>query len=139
MLFSRILTMALLGGFVGAAQDSKPNLSGNWQLKAPAKTASAMTLVIEQKDNAIHVVRTVTDADGKVIKLDYQCTTDGKECEVPGSKICLWFDKQALVEMDAGGDAVNKVTMKLDGTTLKMEVEHISPDGDAETYVFEKI
>ncbi len=137
-MFSRILTIVLVSGFAAAAQDSKPNLSGNWQLKAPAKTASAMTLVIEQKDNAIHVVRTVTGADGKQIKQEFNCKTDGKECEAGASKISLWFDGAALMMMDAG-DAVSKVSMKLDGDALKVDVTHIYPDGEPETFILAKM
>jgi hypothetical protein len=138
MLFSRILIVAFLGGAIVAAQDAKPNLSGNWHLKEPAKTATAMTLVIEQKGSAIHVAKTVTSADGKEHKLEYSCTTDGKECQAAGAKISLYFDGASLVEMDAG-DVVSKVVMKLDGDALKIEVTHIYPDGEAENYVLAKI
>lgn len=137
-MFSRLLLVLMLGCFVASAQDSKPNLSGNWHLKEPAKTATAMTLVIEQKGTAIHVVKTVTGANGKESKLEYQCATDGKECEAAGCKVSLWFDGASLVEMDAG-EAVSKVIMKLDGDALKMEVTHIVPDGEAETFVLAKI
>jgi hypothetical protein len=131
------MTIVLLGGSVAVAQDAKPNLSGSWRLKAPAKTATAVTMVIEQKGTTVHMVKTITDADGKESKLEFQCGTDGKECEAGGSKISLWFDGQALVEMDAG-DAVNKITMKLEGDQLRVEVSHIFPDAAAETYLLAK-
>jgi hypothetical protein len=138
MSFSRLLSFVPLACLIAAAQDSKPNLSGNWQLKQPAKTATAMTVVIEQKGSAIHLVKSVTGADGKEAKLEFKCTTDGKECEASGSKISLWFDGASLVEMDAG-EAVSKIVMKLDGGTLKVEVTHIVPDGEPENFVLEKI
>jgi hypothetical protein len=138
MLFSRLLSIVPLACVVAAAQDAKPNLSGNWQLKEPTKTASAMTMVIEQKGANVHITKAVTGADGKEQKLEFHCTTDGKECEVKGSKISLWFDGAALVEMDAASEAISKVTMKLDGDQLKVELSHIFPDGPAETYVLAK-
>jgi hypothetical protein len=138
MSFSRVWTLVLLGCLAAAAQDSKPNFSGSWQLKEPSKTATAMTMVIDQNGNSIHVVKKVTGADGKESKLEFNCKTDGKECEAAGAKISLWFDGQALVEMDAG-DAVSKITMKLDGGALKVDVTHIFPDAEAETFVLAKI
>jgi hypothetical protein len=120
-----------------AADDSKPNLSGNWHLKEPAKTATAMTMVIEQKGASVHISKSTTGADGKEQKLEFQCSTDGKECEVPGTKVSLWFDGAALVEMDAG-EAISKITMKLDGGQLKVELSHIFPDGEPETFILAK-
>jgi hypothetical protein len=137
MLFSRLLYTVPLFCLVAAAQDAKPNLSGNWQLKEPTKTATAMKLVIEHKGNSVHIVKTVTGADGKELKFEFQCTTDGKECQAAGSKVSLYFDGQSLVEMDAG-EAVSKVIMKLEGGVLKMELTHIFPDGAPETFVLAK-
>jgi hypothetical protein len=138
MSFSRSLIAFLLGVFIAAAQDSKPNLSGNWRLKAPCKTASAMTVVIEQQGKAIHVVKSITGSNGKESKSEFRCTTDGKDCEAAGIKVSLWFDGNALVEMDAG-EAVSKSVMKLDGNSLTIEVTHIVPDGEAETFELVKI
>jgi hypothetical protein len=137
MLFSRLLWIFPLACLLSAADDSKPNLSGNWQLKEPTKTATAMKMVIEHKGNSVHITKTITGADGKELKSEFQCTTDGKECEAAGSKISLYFDGPSLVEMDAG-EAVSKVIMKLEGKELKMELTHIFPDGEPETYVLAK-
>jgi hypothetical protein len=137
MLFSRLLLIVPLACLLTAADESKPNLSGNWQLKEPTKTATAMRMVIDHKGNSVHIIKTVTNADGKEVKTEFQCTTDGKECESAGTKISLYFDGQSVVEMDAG-EAVNKVTMKLEGSDLKMELTHIFPDGAPETFVLAK-
>ncbi len=96
-----------------------------------------MTMVIEQKGASVHIMKSLTSADGKEQKLEFQCTTDGKECEAQGAKISLWFDGAALVEMDAG-EAISKVTMKMDGDQLKVELSHIFPDGAPETFVLAK-
>ena len=137
MSFSRLCCIVPLACLVAAAQDAKPNLSGNWQLKEPTKTATAMKMVIEHKGNSVHIIKTVTGADGKELKTEFQCTTDGKECEAAGSRISLYFDGQSLVEMDAG-EAVRKVIMKLEGSELKIELTHIFPDGAPETFVLAK-
>jgi len=136
MLFSRLSSIVLLS-YAAWAQDAKPDLSGSWHLKGPCKTATAMTLVIEQKGPSIHVVKNMTGADGKQVKSEFKCTTDGKECDAAGSKISLWFDGKSLVQMDAG-DAISKIVMKLDGGDLKVEVTHIIPDGDVENFVLAK-
>jgi hypothetical protein len=138
MLFSRVLSVAALACLAAAAQDAKPNLSGNWRLKEPAKTASAMTLVIEHKGTSVHIVKSVTGADGKEQKLEFQCNTDGKECEAGKEKISLYFDGPTLVEMDAG-EVVLKITMKLEDGQLKVELTHIYPDGAPESFVLAKI
>lgn len=138
MLFSRVFCIVPLACLVAMAQDAKPNLSGSWQLKEPTKTATAMKMVIEQKGNAVHMLKTVTGADGKEVKTEFQCGTDGKECEAAGSKVSLWFDGAALVEMDAG-EIISKITMKLEGGQLKVDVSHIFPDGAPETYMLAKI
>jgi hypothetical protein len=137
MLFSRLLSIIPLACLIAAAQDGKPNLSGNWHLKEPTKSATAMTLVIEHKGSSVHIIKTVTGADGKELKSEFQCTTDGKECEAAGTKVSLYFDGAALVQMDAG-EAVNKITMKLEGGQLKMELTHIYPDGAPEAYLLAK-
>jgi hypothetical protein len=137
MLFSRLLSIIPLTCLITAAQDGKPNLNGNWHLKEPTKTASAMTLLIEQKGSSFHIVKTVTSSDGKELKSDFLCSTDGKECEVGGAKVSLYFDGASLVQMDAG-EAVNKITMKLEGAQLKMELTHIYPDGAPEAYLLAK-
>jgi len=137
MSLSRLFLLIPLCFLLSAADDAKPNLSGNWHLKEPTKTASAMTMVIEQKGASVHITKTLTSADGKEQKLEFQCATDGKECEAKGAKISLWFDGSALVEMDAG-EAISKVTMKMDGDLLKVELSHIFPDGAPETFVLAK-
>jgi hypothetical protein len=130
--------MIPLACLVAAADDAKPNLSGNWHLKEATKTASAMTMVIEQKGTSIHIVKSMTGSDGKEVKTEFQCNTDGKECEAGGVKISLWFDGPSLCEMDSGGEAVSKVVMKLDGDCLKVDVSHIFPDAPQETYLLAK-
>jgi hypothetical protein len=129
-----------------SAQQTKLDLSGNWQLN-PAhsqihdKNTSAITLTIEQKGGSIHLIKATKGLDGKEVKLDFRCTTDGKECAVEGTKISLWSEGTALVQLDVCGKVVDQSRMKLgaDGRSLSIEITHIEPDGEAEKLVFDKI
>jgi hypothetical protein len=84
-------------------QNTKPNLSGNWQLNTAKSElrsgkAAAIGLAIEQKGSSIHVIKTAKATDGKEMKTEFHCTTDGKECLVDGTKIsCICLPRQISV------------------------------------------
>jgi len=127
------------------AQQNKPNLSGKWQLNTGKSELHsgipyAVNLAIDQKGSAIHVVRTARTSAGKDTVTEFNCTTDGKDCDVKGAKISLWYDGASLVEMDIAGESVTKSSMTLsdDGKTISIDVNHISPSGDREKLVLEK-
>jgi hypothetical protein len=129
-----------------SGQQAKLDLSGNWQLNPAqsqihSKNTSAMILTIEQKGSAIHVIKATKGIDGKEVKLDFRCTTDGRECDVDGTKISLWSDGTALVQLDICGKVVDQSRMKLgtDGKSLSIEITHIEPDGEADKLFFNKI
>jgi hypothetical protein len=143
--FSLVLLLTLpLSQLSG--QPLKVDLSGTWQLN-PAKSqihsknTSTVTLTIEQKDRAIHVVRLAKGADGKEVKSDFRCTTDGKECEIDGTKISFWPEGSSLVQLEVCGKVIDQSHLKLDGAgkSLSVEIMHIEPDGEAEKLVFDKI
>src|SRR5258708_7901197 len=86
------------------AHQSKPNLSGKWQLNSSKSEVhsgktSTINLIIEQNGASIHVVRTSNASDGKQTITDFNCTTDGKDCDAKGTKVSLWYDGASLVEM----------------------------------------
>lgn len=126
-------------------QDSKPDFSGNWQLNSgkselhSGKTASEK-LVIQQKGSTIHVIRTVKTAEGKETITEFNCTTDGKDCDAKGTKISLWYDGKDLVEMDIG-ETVTKMHMTLapDGKSIECDLSFISPQSDGDKLVLEKL
>ena len=128
------------------AQDSKPNFSGNWQLNSgkselhSGKTASE-TLKIEQKGASIHVVRTTKASDGKETVTEFNCTTDGKDCDAKGAKVSLWYDGKDLVEMDIGSEVVTRTRMSLapDGKSINCETSFISPQSDGDKIYLEKL
>jgi len=142
---SACLSLAVFA-LAGMAQEAvKPSLSGTWQLDAAKselhnnKTTPA-TWVIDEGDNSIHITATES---GKNKKIEMQCTTDGKECQVTGdkSKASFWYNGPILVEMQTKGDTVTRFKMKAseDGKTLTVELTHIVPQVDkSDLMVFQK-
>ena len=119
-----------------AAGQDRPSLSGAWQFdasKSDLKSAkiSSATWVIEESDNSIHITES---EGGKAKKIELQCTTDGKECQVNGdkAKASFWYNGPMLVEMETKGERVTRYRMKIsdDSTTLTVEVNHLVPQND---------
>ena len=82
----RTLLLTSLSVVALAAAD-RPNLTGAWQWN-PSKSElhsakfAGLTWVIDQKETSLHLSETERLADGKEIKIDLDCTTDGKECSI---------------------------------------------------------
>ena len=128
----------------GAGQE-RPSLNGTWQFDSSkselkAIKISAATWVIQEADNSIHI----TESEGaKSKKVELQCTTDGKECQVTGdkAKASFWFNGPMLVEMETKGERVTRYRIKIseDGKTLTVEVNHLVPQSDKnDVLVFSK-
>jgi len=130
----------------------KPNLTGSWRLN-PSKSDShaakvtGTTWVIDQKESALHVSEISQRADGKEVKTDFDCTTDGKECEFKldgqAAKISFWFNGTVLVEMESRGsnrETIVEKKMRLSGDGKSMSVEYVpvAGGGQAGKMVFEK-
>ena len=121
-------------GALVAQNLSKPNLTGTWQLdlaKSELNTSrlNHATWVIDEKDNSIHITQTETGKADRNVELT--CTTDGKECKIPGekAKASFWYNGPMLVEMETAGDNATRYRMKLspDGKALNIEVTYIIP------------
>ena len=144
MRYSNPRVVIVLAAFaIGACgQDTKPNLSGKWQLNAAKSQTklTAMSWTIEQKGSAIHLVSVTKAADGNEKTTEFRCTTDGKECLVDGIKISLYYAGATLVEMQVSADVVSKTTMKLasDGKSVSVDVSYIVPDKEADSFLLEK-
>jgi hypothetical protein len=128
-----------------AIGQDRPTMTGNWQFdaaKSDLKTikVSSANWVIEEGDNSIHI----TEAEsGKSKKIELQCTTDGKECQVTGdkAKASFWYNGPMLVEMETKGDRVTRYRLKVsdDGKTLTVEMTHVVPQIDKiDVLVFSK-
>jgi hypothetical protein len=135
----------LLGGAL-AAQDQHPNFTGTWQLdaaKSELHSKTPATWAIQQSDDSIAINQ---DLNGKteVVK----CGTNGANCKAkPGGEsgeVMFYYNGAMLVETDFLGhdkDKVVKKRLKLgaDGKTMEIEVQHVSPQGPTEKWVFQKL
>ena len=130
----------------------RPNLTGAW-LWNPAKSEphsakfAGLTWVIDQKEATLHVSETERRADGKEIKTDFDCTTDGKECSIytkgEPTSVSFWYNGPALVELVSKGhnrETVIKKRMRLSDDGKFMNVEFIPMVGSEQPgkLVFEK-
>jgi hypothetical protein len=142
---SPCLILALLALPGNAQEPPKASLSGTWQFDSAKSELhnskmTPATWVIDEGDNSIHI----TETEGaKSKKIDMQCTTDGKECQVTGdkSKASFWYNGPILVQMQTKGDQVTRFRLKAseDGKTLTVELTHIVPQTDkSDLLVFQK-
>jgi hypothetical protein len=149
MRYTGLLSLCIFGLLAATAtgqQSSKPNFSGHWRpntdkCQLHSGKASVVNLLIEQKDASIHVVKSMKASDGKESTVEFSCTTDGKDCTSKGVKVSLWYDGTSLVEMEIGDDLVMKTSMTLDNRakTINADVTYISPQSEADKFVFEKM
>ena len=146
--FSQFATLSvLLLGLIPApaiSQEDHPNFNGTWQLDSGRSALnsgkpSVASVTIDQTASSIHLVRVMSDG-GKQGAGDFKCSTDGKECEVGGSKHSFWYSGAALVEMEIGKGAVTKSTMRLDadGKTMTIDVVHVTPTAEADKLVLQR-
>ena len=127
--------------FSAAAQDdTKPDLTGTWQLDASRSDIklskfSSLKMVIAEKDGRIDIDQDEIMGGGKERKIVYSCTTDGKECAVKGTgaKASFWYNGPMLVNMETAkkGD-VFRYRMKLspDAKELTVEISCLVPQSD---------
>jgi hypothetical protein len=144
------LTAALIP--LAAYGVERPNLSGSWHCNTSKSTLqkaklSDLTWVIDQKDEALHISEIAKLADGKEVKTDFDCTTDGKECSTTldgqPAKISFYFNGAMLVELDyKGHNRENIVKKRLqladDGKSMNVELIRVVGTDQPGTLVFEK-
>ncbi len=137
---------------LGAYSAERPNLSGSWHCNTSKSTIhplrlSDLTWVIDQKDEALHLSEIAKNSDGKQVKTDFDCTTDGKECSTKldgqPAKISFYFNGAMLVEMDyKGRNRENIVKKRLqladDGKSMNVELIRVIGTDQPGTLVFEK-
>jgi|SRR5579884_1817108 len=124
-----------------SAQDDRPDLSGKWQLDASKSDMqlnrlSGVIMTISEKDGKININEDEKLADGKERKITYTCTTDGKDCDVGGTKAkaSFWYNGPMLVSMETerNGSSVIRQRMKLsqDSKELTVEISSLVPQSD---------
>jgi hypothetical protein len=143
------LTLGLfLFAVKSAGQTSdRPNFTGTWSLdkaKSDLSTTKVESLkwVIEQAGPDLKFAETAPDG-----KVEFNCKTTGKECEVPSAKeplkISMYFNGPALVQFHragSNGEHISKRQWQLseDKKSLQVEVTYIVPDAKPEKLVFVK-
>jgi hypothetical protein len=144
-----LLTSLAIGGLW--AQD-RPALNGAWQLDVAHSTFSeiklkSQTLTIKQDDEAIKIGETATEENGKERKLEYECNTNGKECNVKVNgqalKVSAYYnaDVLVLIEQRKSNDVTIRKRLKTseDGATMTIEVANLARPGQkADSLVYKK-
>ena len=131
----KALGLLALGLFSAMGAD-RPNLNGTWQLDGAATAAETKfkteTLVIHQGDDDVQITQDRTAKNGKEIKNEIDCNTDGKECKLKNANVSLWYNGAMLVLVETHNDIVTKTrfTSSEDGHTLHLEVIHMGPGGE---------
>jgi hypothetical protein len=139
--FSAAVVSGALCVCLAGQDDSRPDLSGKWLLDASKSEMqlnrlSALTMVISEKDGNIKINEDEKLADGKERKIAYACTTDGKECDVSGTKAkaSFWYNGPMLVSMETqrNGGSVIRQRLKLsqDSKQLTVEISSLVPKTD---------
>jgi hypothetical protein len=143
------LTLLLLAGSVCllAQTPDHPNFTGSWQLdtaKSEIHTkVQATAWAIQQSDDSI-AIKQQLGAKTEVVK----CGTHGSNCKArpdgESGEVMFYYNGALLVETDFLGhdkDRVVKKRLKLapDGKTMEIEVQHVSPKGPTEKWVFDKL
>jgi len=142
------LTLLLLGAVCLLGQPADhPNFTGSWQLdtaKSEIHTkVQATAWAIQQSGDSIAINQQL-GAKTEVVK----CGTNGSNCKAKpdgqAGEVMFYYNGAMLVETDFFGhdkDRVVKKRLKLaaDGKTMEIEVQHVSPLGPTEKWVFEKI
>jgi hypothetical protein len=127
--------LAVMGAAVilMAADEQRDKLIGKW-----ANSDGGDTWAIETVGDSMrisHSVKQKTDA--------IECNVMGKDCEVKvgghKAKVAMWFNGDALVEMETRGTEVTKRRFLVEGDdSLKMETIPIVPPGKTETAAFKR-
>jgi len=145
----RYIGLVAVALFAARAAD-RPDLNGTWQMDAARSQMNdtkvkSRTLAIKQKEDSIVITDTTVDNGGKSRKVEFDCSTEGRDCKPTGvsAKVSFYYSGDRLIMLDTrrGGDTVTKtrITVSGDGKTLTFAVEHIAPPGQKEeSLVFAK-
>ncbi len=121
--FATFATLASLSSRAVAA-DTQPELTGfvgSW-----AQSGGTGGWAIQIASNGLHVTQT----EGAATVADFDCATDGHDCNVKVSghpaKVSMYFNGPALIELETRGAQVVKRRFALDGQSLKITVTQMT-------------
>ena len=134
------LSSLLLAGSALTADDTtREKLAGKWQ-QSEGNGSSKSTWTLENTGDSIHVI----NSNPTETIEEFDCNTLGKECAVKNahhkSKVSLWFNGAALVELETTGNQVVKrrFTVTGNGDTMDLETIPIVPSGQPDTVHFKR-
>ena len=128
-----LLNISLMFCFVAFAADEadRAKLLGIWQ-----SPDSKDAWLIEGKGASLHI--TLSQGPQKVI--EFQCNTEGKECEGKDSghkaTATLYYNGGKLIQIETKGEAVVKRRFGVADEVLEVETMPLAPAGQAEKVKF---
>ncbi len=135
-----VVFSGVLCGYAVAQDDTKPDLTGTWQLDAAKSEMrlsrfSGLKMVIAEKDGKININEDEILGGGKERKVVYDCTTDGKDCMVKstGAKASFWYNGPMLVNMETEkkGDVFRyRMSLSPNAKELTVEISSLVPASD---------
>lgn len=139
--FSAAVFAGAFCAYLAGQDDARPDLSGKWHLDASKSDMqlnriSDLIMVISEKDGKININEDQKLADGKERKIAYTCTTDGKECDVSGTKAkaSFWYNGPMLVSMETQHNGGNVIRQRLklseDSKQLTVEISSLVPQSE---------
>ena len=130
-------TLFLAGSILAADDTARAKLAGKWQ-QSEANGEVKSTWTLKDMGDSIHVVNS---SPTETIE-EFDCNTVGKECAVKNgghkSKVSLWFNGAALIELETTGNQVVKRRFIVtgNGDTMDLETIPIAPGGQPGTVHF---
>ena len=137
---SALVFSGALYSYAAAQDDTRPDLTGTWQLDASKSDIklskfTGLKMVIAEKDDRINISDYEILGGGKERTVVYDCTTDGKDCNVKstGAKASFWYNGPMLVNMETdkkGGVFRYRMKLSSDAKELTIEISCLVPASD---------
>jgi hypothetical protein len=133
--------MVLATAAFGDDVSDRVKLFGVWQ---PAESTPKEAGAWKLESRGTDILRVTQSLGGQTL-LEFECSTNGQECDVSesgkGAKVSLYFNGSKLVELETRGKQVVKRRFGIgeDGVTLEIEVIPITAAGKLETLRFRRV
>jgi hypothetical protein len=134
-----LCTLLLAGSALAADDEDRAKLAGKWQ-QSEGNGEARSTWTLENMGDSIHVI----NSNPTETIEEFDCNTLGKECAIKKaghkSKVSLWFNGAALIELETTGNRVVKrrFTVTGNGDTMDLETIPIVPGGQPDTVHFKR-
>ena len=126
----------------GEQPGDRARLAGTWQLEKGGDNDDAGSVwTVQNKGDKIRI----TNSRNQRTLVDFECNVLGRECKIKDAgktaMVLMWFDGEALVELETRGSEVVKRRFQVsgEGETMQVEVIPISPADKPETLEFKRV